>query len=311
MFVQLRHLPHFPAWPLAAAGVAAGLALAWLPVEWTVAALAGLLMLGLALWEPTLALCFAIILGPARAFIATARPDLPADFGQVFFALAVAGWLARALARLEQQPLPARLEGVGASMFGHLAPEMQWKERLLFSNLWLTAPMLRALLEAAPSSAALVRTTTALTMLEAGVKENVIPGSARAVVNFRLLPGDGSAQTIERVRAMGVKAFYKHFKHDGVHGPNMATVYSDRGQGVRAPVVFYNRCNEAAIRLSSYLIWFSGAGPGVCFFELPFPEIFFFCSGEGTDQPGEPLDPATSAFMIGLPVAQALSSGDE
>src|ERR1041385_6655335 len=49
----------------------------------------------------------------------------------------------------------------------------------------------------------------------------------------------------ERVRAMGVKPFYKHFKHDGVHGPNMANVYSDRGQGIRAPVVFYNRCNEA------------------------------------------------------------------
>ncbi|HWB58881.1 MAG TPA: sugar kinase [Chthoniobacteraceae bacterium] len=53
----------------------------------------------------------------------------------------------------------------------------------------------------------------------------------------------------ERVRAMGVTPFYKHFKHDGVHGPNMATVYSDRGQGVRAPVVFYNRCNEAAAML--------------------------------------------------------------
>jgi len=53
----------------------------------------------------------------------------------------------------------------------------------------------------------------------------------------------------ERVRAMGVKPFYKHFKHDGVNGPNMATVYSDRGQGVRAPVVFYNRCNEAAAQL--------------------------------------------------------------
>ena len=50
----------------------------------------------------------------------------------------------------------------------------------------------------------------------------------------------------ERVRAMGVKPFYKNFKHDGVAGPNMATVYSDRGQGVRAPVVFYNRANEAA-----------------------------------------------------------------
>jgi len=55
----------------------------------------------------------------------------------------------------------------------------------------------------------------------------------------------------ERVRAMGVKPFYKRFKHDGVHGPNMATVYSDRGQGVRAPVVFYNRCNEAAAQLKT------------------------------------------------------------
>jgi 2-dehydro-3-deoxygluconokinase len=53
----------------------------------------------------------------------------------------------------------------------------------------------------------------------------------------------------ERVRAMGVRPFYKHFKHDGVQGPNMATVYSDRGFGVRAPVVFYNRCNEAAAQL--------------------------------------------------------------
>jgi len=53
----------------------------------------------------------------------------------------------------------------------------------------------------------------------------------------------------ERVRAMGVKPFYKQFEHNGVNGPNMATVYSDRGYGVRAPVVFYNRSNEAAARL--------------------------------------------------------------
>jgi len=53
----------------------------------------------------------------------------------------------------------------------------------------------------------------------------------------------------ERVKAMGVKPFYKYFKHNGVNGPNMATVYSDQGYGVRAPVVFYNRSNEAAALL--------------------------------------------------------------
>jgi 2-dehydro-3-deoxygluconokinase len=69
-------------------------------------------------------------------------------------------------------------------------------------------------------------------------------GLASAMVDYPI--GDLIA---ERVRAMGVKPFYKKFKHDGVNGPNMATVYSDRGQGVRAPVVFYNRCNEAASQL--------------------------------------------------------------
>lgn len=53
----------------------------------------------------------------------------------------------------------------------------------------------------------------------------------------------------ERVRAMGVKPVFKHFAFNGVNGPNMATVYSDRGQGVRPPVVFYNRSNEAAAKL--------------------------------------------------------------
>ncbi len=69
-------------------------------------------------------------------------------------------------------------------------------------------------------------------------------GIASAMVDYPI--GDLIA---ERVRAMGVKPFYKLFSHDGVTGPNMATVYSDRGQGVRAPVVFYNRSNEAAARL--------------------------------------------------------------
>jgi 2-dehydro-3-deoxygluconokinase len=66
-------------------------------------------------------------------------------------------------------------------------------------------------------------------------------GIASAIVNYPI--GDLIA---ERVRTMGVKPFFKLFKHNGVNGPNMATVYSDRGFGLRAPVVFYNRSNEAA-----------------------------------------------------------------
>ncbi len=92
---------------------------------------------------------------------------------------------------------------------------------------------------------------------------------------FRLNTGVASALVdypigeliAERVRAMGVRPFYKHFIHDGVTGPNMATVYSDRGHGVRAPVVFYNRANEAAARLKpGDFDWPAVFGAGVRWF---------------------------------------------
>ena len=69
-------------------------------------------------------------------------------------------------------------------------------------------------------------------------------GVATAMVDYPI-----GTLIAERVQAMGVKPFYKHFVHDGARGPNMATVYSDRGYGVRAPVVFYNRANEAGALL--------------------------------------------------------------
>lgn len=70
-----------------------------------------------------------------------------------------------------------------------------------------------------------------------------------------------------QVRSMGVTPFYKTFKHDGAWGPNMAAVYSDRGHGVRAPVVFYNRSNEAAARLKpGDFDWASIFGSGVRWF---------------------------------------------
>ncbi len=87
-------------------------------------------------------------------------------------------------------------------------------------------------------------------------------GIATAMVDYPI--GDLIA---ERVRAMGVVPFYKRFAHDGVRGPNMATVYSDRGYGVRAPVVFYNRADEAAARLApGDFDWGAIFGPGVRWF---------------------------------------------
>ena len=87
-------------------------------------------------------------------------------------------------------------------------------------------------------------------------------GVASAMVDYPI--GDLIA---ERVRAMGVKPFYKNFKHNGVNGPNMAAVYSDRGFGVRAPVVFYNRANEAGALLKpGDFDWKTIFGAGVRWF---------------------------------------------
>jgi 2-dehydro-3-deoxygluconokinase len=99
------------------------------------------------------------------------------------------------------------------------------------------------------------RKATGCTIHVSGGEFNVAANLADC---FRLRAGIASALVeypigeliAERVRAMGVRSLYKRFAHDGVCGPNMATVYSDRGQGLRAPVVFYNRANEAAARLA-------------------------------------------------------------
>lgn len=105
--------------------------------------------------------------------------------------------LAAALVRLDAQPLPGGIGGAAAEMFAAIAPEMPLPSRLALSNLWLTRPLVERQLSQGAATNAMLRTTTAMTMLTAGMKENVLPGRAEAVVNFRILPGD----TLDSVRA--------------------------------------------------------------------------------------------------------------
>jgi carboxypeptidase PM20D1 len=112
------------------------------------------------------------------------------------------GILAAAIAKLEANPFPASLPEPVRRQFAYLGPEQGWTRRVLFSNLWLFAPLVRGQMEKAPSTAAMLRTTIAPTMLEGSIKENVLPMRARAVVNFRLLPGARSEDIIAKVRAV-------------------------------------------------------------------------------------------------------------
>lgn len=109
------------------------------------------------------------------------------------------GRLAAALARLDAQPLPGGIQGAAAEMFQAVAPELPFGQRVALSNLWLTRPLVERLLSKGAATNAMMRTTTAMTMLNAGVKENVLPGRAEAVVNFRILPGDTQASVLAAV----------------------------------------------------------------------------------------------------------------
>jgi len=113
-----------------------------------------------------------------------------------------AGLLGSAVARLEADPFPSELRGPAREMFICLAPEMSFPLRVLFANLWLFDPLIESQLAARVSTNATIRTTTAVTILKSGVQANVIPSRARALVNFRILPGDSVQGVLARVEAI-------------------------------------------------------------------------------------------------------------
>ncbi|HBL31992.1 MAG TPA: hypothetical protein DD490_34650 [Acidobacteria bacterium] len=111
------------------------------------------------------------------------------------------GRLAAAVQQLEEHPMPARIAGATRASFEAMAPEMPFGPRLVLSNLWLFDPLARRIFSRDPVADSRIRTTTAATIFQAGVKENVLPQEAKAVVNFRILPGDTVAGVLDHVRA--------------------------------------------------------------------------------------------------------------
>ncbi len=112
------------------------------------------------------------------------------------------GVLSAAIARLEAHPFAATLSEPVREQLAFLGPEQGWSRRMLFANLWLFSPLVKAQMAKAPATNAMLRTTIAPTMLEGSIKENVLPMRARGVVNLRLLPGMSSDEAIRRVVAV-------------------------------------------------------------------------------------------------------------
>ncbi len=112
------------------------------------------------------------------------------------------GQLARAIDRLQNKPVPGGLTGVSEDFFDGLGRHFSIEQRVVFANRWLFNPLLESILSGAPSTDAMLRTTTAPTMLSGSSKENVLAAEATATVNFRLHPRDTVDDVIAHVRAV-------------------------------------------------------------------------------------------------------------
>ncbi|WP_019989232.1 M20 family peptidase [Rudanella lutea] len=110
------------------------------------------------------------------------------------------GIVAAAVAKLEQNPFPARLDAGIEQLFGYVGPEMGFGNRLVFANVWLFAPVVKQILSGSTAGDATQRTTTAATIMRAGQKDNVLPIDATVTVNFRILPGETAQTVTERVK---------------------------------------------------------------------------------------------------------------
>ncbi|MGE5305107.1 MAG: M20 family peptidase [Alphaproteobacteria bacterium] len=110
------------------------------------------------------------------------------------------GVLSSAIAKLEASPFSARLSEPIRQMIAFIGPEMPWPKQFVLANLWLFGPLLEQQLAQSPLTNALIRTTQAATVFHSGVKENVLPAHARAIINVRILPGDTISGAIDHAR---------------------------------------------------------------------------------------------------------------
>lgn len=107
--------------------------------------------------------------------------------------------LSKALVAItENQPSPEFTPPV-KGFLSYIGPEIPWPARIVFANQWLLGGVLKSIYTGSGPGNAMVRTTTAPTLLKAGIKDNILPSVATATVNFRLLPGDSSEKIIKRL----------------------------------------------------------------------------------------------------------------
>jgi carboxypeptidase PM20D1 len=102
--------------------------------------------------------------------------------------------------KLKENPFPAELNYTINSFMDYIGPEMPFVQRMAFANRWLFSPLIKSIYSSKPGADAMIRTTTAPTIFQSGIKENVIPSTAKATINFRTQPGITTNYVIDYVK---------------------------------------------------------------------------------------------------------------
>ena len=109
------------------------------------------------------------------------------------------GILSKAIVKLEESPFPSNTS-YATELFRHVGPRMPYFRKIIFANMWLFNPLVKRILSKSPETNATIRTTTAATMILGGEKENVLPIKAKAIINFRIMPGESVESVVNYVR---------------------------------------------------------------------------------------------------------------
>ncbi len=110
------------------------------------------------------------------------------------------GIISKAITALEANPFPGTIEGATKELFEYAGPEMSFPFNVVMANLWLFQAPLKGILSSKSTTNATIRTTTAATIIDGGLQDNIIPTQASATINFRLKPGDTIEEVIQYVK---------------------------------------------------------------------------------------------------------------
>lgn len=108
--------------------------------------------------------------------------------------------LSEALVKLKDNPPGVQFNESVQEMFSYIGPEMKWPERLIFANQWLFRPLITRTLSKSNAANALIKTTLAPTVIDGGIMDNVLPSSAKAILNVRIVPGETVESVLDYVR---------------------------------------------------------------------------------------------------------------